>query len=358
MIMQKNKTIWIDLDNTPHVVFFKPIIRELESRGYHIVVSARDCFQVCGLADLVGIKYSRIGKHYGKNKLIKGVGLIIRSVQMIPFALKVKPLLALSHGSRSQLLLSKFLRLKSIVIYDYEHSKELWITKPTWHFAPKVVTDELKVGTVEGYYSYPGIKEDVYVPDFVPDESLRRQFGISREDIMVTIRPPATEAHYHNPEAEQLLRTVIKHLIASSETRIIMLPRNDRQKETIVREWHTLFADKKIRIPLQVVDGLNLIWNSDLVISGGGTMNREAAALLVPVYSIFRGPLGSVDRYLEQEKRLFMLRSEEEVVKKIIIRQRDRSGDDFKKQKREACNVIINNIVFLCDTMFKSNYQQ
>jgi len=46
--------IWIDLDNTPHVPFFKPIIRELEKRGHEVVLTARDAFQVCELADRMG----------------------------------------------------------------------------------------------------------------------------------------------------------------------------------------------------------------------------------------------------------------------------------------------------------------
>jgi uncharacterized protein len=352
-LKQKKKTIWIDLDNTPHVVFFKPIIKELESRGYHIVVSARDCFQVCGLADLMKVNYTRIGKHYGKHKLLKGAGLIIRALQLIPFAMKAKPSLTLSHGSRSQLFLSKLLGLKSILIFDYEHAKTLWIQSPTWHFAPKVVVDELKGTENSGYYSYPGIKEDVYVPDFVPDLAIREQLGVLNDEIMITVRPPATEAHYHNPEAEMLLQSAINLLVSNNKTRVIMVPRNDKQKNDLMHEYPELFAKKKLIVPPKVVDGLNLLWNSDLVISGGGTMNREAAALGVPVYSIFRGPLGSVDKYLEKENRLVMLRSPADVEQKLKIKSRSRSLDSNESRDRKAITTIVENIITLYENKCK-----
>ena len=105
-------TIWVDLDNSPHVVFFLPIIKELRSLGYRVAISTRDCFQVCGLADLHGLEYTKIGKHFGKHKILKIFGLFLRSALMIPFVLRYRPQLAMSHGSRSQLLLAKFIGLK------------------------------------------------------------------------------------------------------------------------------------------------------------------------------------------------------------------------------------------------------
>ena len=37
---------------------------------------------------------------------------------------------------------------------------------------------------------------------------------------------------------------------------------------------------------------------ADALVSAGGTMNREAAVLGTPVWSIFEGPLGAVDELL------------------------------------------------------------
>jgi hypothetical protein len=172
--------------------------------------------------------------------------------------------------------------------------------------------------------SYPGIKEDVYVPRFTPDPSVLKKLGLDPGDIIVTIRPPATEAHYHNPEAEVLLESVFEMLAGIPESRIVLLPRNDKQEEAIRRMRPDLFARGKVRVPSEVVDGLNLIWHSDLVISGGGTMNREAAALGVPVYSVFRGHIGAVDRYLASVGRLVLLESVEDVWHKILVQRRER----------------------------------
>ena len=114
--------------------------------------------------------------------------------------------------------------------------------------------------------------------------------------MVVTVRPPATEAHYHNPESEELFAESLRLLAQTRSARAITLPRNARQGEQLRREWADLIANGTMIIPDTPVDGLNLIWFSDLVISGGGTMNREAAALGVPVYSIFRGKIGAVDK--------------------------------------------------------------
>src|SRR3989442_14407907 len=89
--------IWIDLDNSPHVPFFAPIIEELQKRNYSVLVTARDCFQVRELADLFHLKYKLIGHHSGRSKIRKVAGLCFRAVQLIPTILREKPDLAVSH---------------------------------------------------------------------------------------------------------------------------------------------------------------------------------------------------------------------------------------------------------------------
>jgi len=258
--------------------------------------------------------------------MLKLSGTCLRALQLLPTALAEKPQLALSHGSRAQLLLSAALHLPSAVIIDYEHAKGLGELRPDWVMAPEVIPDEA-LGKDRHVLKYPGIKEDVYVPAFKPDSAIMRQLGLSKSDLVVTVRPPATEAHYHNPESEELLKAVIDLVKAEGNARIVLLPRNKRQEIVLREAWSDLFATRKIAIPEQAVDGLNLIWHSDLVISGGGTMNREAAALGVPVYSIFRGPIGAVDRYLASAGRLVLLESREDVRTKIVLKRRDRRGE-------------------------------
>src|SRR6202158_4197636 len=107
----RGKKIWIDLENSPHVPFFKPIIEDLEKRGHSVLVTARDCCQVCELAYLFHVQYKRIGHHYGKHTLAKLAGLGVRVLQLAPSILSEKPDLAISHGSRSLFVLDR----KSVV---------------------------------------------------------------------------------------------------------------------------------------------------------------------------------------------------------------------------------------------------
>lgn len=106
--------------------------------------------------------------------------------------------------------------------------------------------------------------------------------------------------------------------------RVVLLPRNKKQVDSIRNQWPAWFENERTVIPKVAIDGLDLIWHSDLVVSGGGTMNREAAALGVPVYSIFRGTIGAVDRQLAAEGRLVLVESVEDVHQKIQLVRRAR----------------------------------
>lgn len=323
----KAKKIWIDLDNSPHVPFFNPIIKKFKEKGCPVALTARDCFQTCGLADYYKLKYIRVGKHYGKNKAMKVVGTLLRVLQLLPVAAKIKPAAAICHGSRAMVLAANILNIPSVVLMDYEFTKSmpLPIAKPVLSIFPEVVLMNATSKKNRRVASYPGIKEDVYVPFFKPDSYIKDKLKLGDNQIVVTIRPPATEAHYHNPESEGLFAEVLDSLGAVDNVKMIILPRNEvKQTAWIKQKWPEYMRSGKVVIPDHVVDGLNLIWHSDFVVSGGGTMNREAAALGVPVYSIFRGPIGAVDRYLEADGRLTLLKSIADVRSKIDIRKRDK----------------------------------
>ena len=347
------KRIWIDLENSPHVPFFKPIIEELERRGHSVVLTARDCFQVCELADLFQLQYRRVGHHYGKHILAKIAGLGVRVLQLTPGMLRERPHLSVSHGSRSQIVVSSLLGVPNLTIFDYEHSAKVKMFAPTWLMAPEVIAEQMDYGNgvdKEHFLQYPGIKEDVYAPSFKPDPSIRQKLGVSADDLLVTIRPPATEAHYHNPEAELLLTSVFQLLGAVPQVKIVLVPRTPKQGQDLKEQFPDLFREGRARIPEHVVDGLDLIWFSDLVISGGGTMNREAAALGVPVYSIFRGKIGAVDHYLQAQGRLVLLESVADVKNKIQIVPRPKSNQRARGSSSPAFEAVVRNIQYVLDT--------
>jgi predicted glycosyltransferase/peptidoglycan/xylan/chitin deacetylase (PgdA/CDA1 family) len=335
--------IWIDLDNTPHVPLFIPIIRELERRGHKVMVTARDAFQVCELAQQKGLSCVKVGRHYGKNPMMKVLGLLWRSCQLAPDCLRERPQLALSHGSRSKELLGRVMGIPTVSMNDYEHSSMVPLALPRWCIVPDAISVEESGGAPGRVRQYRGIKEDVYAPDFKPDESLLDELGLRGAKLVVTVRPPATEAHYHNPEAEALMTELMARVCQTGGARAVLLPRNRSQEADLCVRHPEWFADGRTIVPSRAVDGMNLLWFSDLVVSGGGTMNREAAALGIPVYSIFRGKTGAVDRKLEQEGRLIMIRSVEEVRTRISLLPRDRRhGPDSRP--RHALQDIVDHV--------------
>ena len=347
-MMQTGKKIWIDLDNTPHVPFFKPIADELQKQGYSVVFTARDRFQLCELADMFGMSYTRIGRDYGKNRLLKLMGIMNRTVQLMPIAHRLKPDLAVSHVSRSQLLLAKLLGIPAIVIDDYEHS-DMSLHRGCWVIVPESIPDQALHSLGGRILKYPGIKEDVYVPAFKPNSNILGDIGVKENHVVVTVRPPATEAHYHNQESEDLFEAAVNFIGEKQNTTMVILPRNDRQKAEVQRIWPDWCKSAKIIIPYHAVDGLNLIWYSDLVISGGGTMNREAAALGVPVYSTFRGKTGAVDRYLADEGRLVMLENVSDVRSRIVVKARERA-ERPQPTNRAVLKTIVDGIVSVLNT--------
>ncbi len=343
--------VWIDLENSPHIPFFYPIIKELERRGCEVVITARDCFQVCELANMAGLEYRTIGHHYGKHRLAKLMGLGIRVLQLTPFVLRERPAISVSHGSRSLIALSAMLGIPSIIIADYEHADfrlATWIgsMQKKWVMTPEVIPPEIfeKNGILKHHVlHYPGIKEDVYVPLFQPDPSLKDTLGLMPTDVVVTIRPPASEAHYHNPESEKLLVAVFKLLGEHPEVKTILLPRTNKQEAELRHTRPDLFDSGRIVVPMHAVNGLDLIWYSDVVISGGGTMNREAAALGIPVYSLFRGTMGAVDKHLAEVGKLVLLESEQDVREKLKLVPHTKTLASRPSQ-RSTLETVVNHI--------------
>jgi predicted glycosyltransferase len=336
---QKPK-LWIDLDNTPHVPFFEPILDELHARGFPVVVTARDAFQVCDLADKKGLRYLKIGRHHGKNRLMKGLGLVYRASQLAPVILRERPRMGVSHGSRSQLLLSNWLGTPTVLIEDYEFSQFTPMMRPTWVMAPTVIPDSALCCKNGNIRKYPGIKEDVYAWKLSPNPGVLDDLRVGHGDLVVTVRPPATEAHYHNPESETLFDAFMNRACGTPGVKVILLPRNKKQGDLIRSASPQWFQDGKTVIPRSALDGMNLIWHSDLVVSGGGTMNREAAAVGVPVYSIFRGTIGAVDQHLKSEGRLILIESVQDVQNKISLVKRSRKPLSEVTSKITLYNIV------------------
>jgi predicted glycosyltransferase len=247
------------------------------------------------------------------------------------------------------MLASSLLGISSVVIYDYEYAQKVALFRPGWVIVPDVIPDQSIDFRKDHVLKYRGIKEDVYVPSFKPDPAVRRKLGLTEKDLVVTVRPPADEAHYHRPESDELFHAAVTYLAAQPDVKMVLLPRNSRQEAHVRQLWPELLSNGKIIIPEHVVDGLNLIWFSDLVVSGGGTMNREAAALGVPVYSIFRGKTGAVDRYLAEQGRLTLLATVDDIRSKMILARRNTRGEP-KNGNRPALRTIVDYVVAVLES--------
>jgi predicted glycosyltransferase len=315
------KRIWIDLDNSPHVPLFRPVIEEFERKGVECVITARDFAQTAQLLEFWGIPHTVIGKHGGKNKVGKVMNLFERAGQLRKFMKGKDIRLALSHGSRTQLVTSKFMGIESVLMMDYEYTEASIFKLFSDHILiPEYIPDErlssVKI-PLKKVMRYPGFKEELYLNDFTPEPGLREKLGIGGERILVTIRPPAMEGNYHDSLSEHILLEILERLTEREKAYPLIVRRTDMDGEFLRDRF-----DGKIHFLPHAVDGRQLIWTSDIFISGGGSMNREAALLGVPTYSIFTGRKPYLDEHLAGQGRLAFIDTMEKVGL-IDIRKRD-----------------------------------
>lgn len=307
--------IWIDLANSPHVPFFRALIPEFVARGHQVEISARDFAQTVELATKVGMMPHVIGGHGGGKLTGKAGNLIGRAAALGKWARDRGFDLAVSHNSYAQISAAITLGIKTVTLMDYEHQPANHLA---FRLASRVIVPrafpaaELKKygASTRKVKRYEGMKEDVYLADFTPNpefgESLRN-LGIASEDVLVVARPPAREALYHRFENE-LFDHLVSNLNARNGVKILLLPRTDAQRADF--EARNL---SNLIVPRDVLDGADLIAAADLVISAGGTMNREAAALGVPAASVYAGKWAAIDEELVREGRLQRINSPEEI---------------------------------------------
>lgn len=307
--------IWIDLANSPHVPFFRALVKEFQERGHEIEVTARDFAETVELARAAGFTPEVISGHGGRELAGKAGNLVRRAWALRGWAHSRAFALAVSHNSYSQILAARALSLRSVTLMDYEHQPANHLA---FRFAARIIVPRAFPETALARYGahaarvkrYNGTKEDVYLADFKPDPSFEdelRGLGIRREEVLVVVRPPARDALYHRFENE-LFDGLLERLSAHRMAKVILLPRNESQRATYGER-----ASAKLILPEHALDGPNLIASSDLVISAGGTMNREAAALGVPAATIYAGEWAAVDEELVREGRLRRISTQEDL---------------------------------------------
>jgi predicted glycosyltransferase len=335
--------IWIDLANSPHVPFFHALIPEFTSRGHQIEITARDFAQTLELAMKAGMLPHVIGGHGGGTFRGKAGNLVGRAAALRKWARDRGIDLALSHNSYAQIAAAAALGIKSVTLMDYEHQPANHLA---FRLASRVIvprsfpaTELRKYGaSTKKVRRYDGLKEDVYLADFKVDPSFEqtlRKLGIASEDVLVVVRPPAREALYHRFENE-LFDDLLLRLSARAEVKVILLPRTEAQRAD--------YESRKLAntiIPREALDGANLIAAADLVVSAGGTMNREAAVLGVPAASVYAGKWAAVDEQLVKEGRLKRISSPEELTSLSIQKKGDVNLRNSRGVREEIVKLIL-----------------
>ncbi len=309
--------IWVDLANSPHVPFFRALAGEFEGRGHEVFATAREFAQTIELAERAGFRAAAVGGHGGRGLWGKARNVAGRAAALARWARGRGFDLAVSHNSYSHVLAARLLSLRAVTLMDYEHqpANHLAFRLATRVVVPRAFPEEAlrRCGArARKVRRYDGIKEDVYLADFEPDprfaEALRGRFGIEVErDVLVTVRPPAHEALYHRFENE-LFEELLARLVARPRVKVVLLARSAAQREQLAARH----AGENFFAPSEALDGPNLVAASDLVVSAGGTMNREAAALGVPAATVYAGRWAAVDEQLVREGRLRRLASRED----------------------------------------------
>jgi predicted glycosyltransferase len=305
--------VWADCTAAAHPLVLRPIIEGLWARGHEVEITARSYGQTEGVLERLGLPFESFGAHADSGTAAKARSTLGRSRALLGWARGRGLDLALAHGSVDVAIVGSMLRIPQAQMQDYEYAGLQ--RKLAWQSARRVIVpdaipyDRLRAAGArsEKLIRYPGLKEDYYLADFEPDGSVLAELGLDQlgigpdrhkdERVLVTVRPPPESSayHYDNP----LYERVLDRLVADPAVVTVLIPRTEAQRRSALDR-----AEDRLIVPERAIDAQSLIAYSDLVVSAGGTMNREAVALGIPVYTIFSGRMGAVDERLIATGRL------------------------------------------------------
>jgi len=326
--------VWVDLTNSPHVLVMRPLIEAMREDGHEVEVTARAFAQTIELCERFGIAYTAIGHHRGGRLASKGLGLVSRSMALVRWARGRGFDVAMGHGSNDVTVAAAVLRIPSATAFDYEfatvqHNLNCRLARAV--VVPEAIPPERldRFGAREKLRRYPGLKEEYYLADFEPDTAVLGELGVDRGRPLGVVRTPPEVSLYHRFE-NSLFRRVLERLAAEG-AQTVVLPRTGGQAAEVRRLG-------PFTVPDHAVDAQSLVAYADLVVSAGGTMNREAVALGTPVYTTFGGRLGAVDEALLREGRLRRLYDPAEIV---VERRRAHGELRVRRDPRELAKLLL-----------------
>jgi predicted glycosyltransferase len=326
--------VWIDMTASAHVLVFRPLIGIMRKRGDTVEITARDYAQTLQLLGLHGLEAEVLGEHGGRTRTGKARAMIGRLGALRRWAKGRNFDVALAHGSHELTMTARRLGVPSSTTFDYEWA---WLQHQLGcRAATKVVVpDTIPSERLARYgakppklLQYPGLKEEYYLADFEPERLVLAQLGIDPARVLVVLRPPPDVSLYHR-HSNPLFPQTLEHLGRLDNVHAVVLPRTDEQREYVKN-----LDLPSVIVPERAVDAQSLIALSDVVVSAGGTMNREAAALGVPVYTTFGGRLGGVDEALMRDGKLIPLSDPR------ALKLEKRSGDASARVRRDPNEML------------------
>lgn len=343
--------IWIDIQLPPGTQFFRPFISEFSEYG-EICVTARDCAETVGLLENFGIKHYVVGSEKSTISMVKVLNTIKRSLNLYQ---KVKNFdVCFALGNLHSIYVSKMkgklcinfmdneLGLKGISerrsAFDFGVVKsQTWLADaiivPSVFPLEGLVADGMKR---ERIFTFNGLKEDVYLADYKPNSSILAEIPF---DNYIVIRPESSAIYKEN--VPSLIPKLTKRLV-SEEFNIIYLPRNMKDVEMV----QNLRASGRIFIPERPLNGLDLCYFSQAVLSGSGTITREAVCMGKKAVSFFPGKnFLAVDLSLIRERRLLHSRNVGYIVKYLISNSEKKSNLSRSKEVKKEVFSIVNGIL-------------
>jgi predicted glycosyltransferase len=329
--------VWIDMTASAHVLVFRPLIRILRDRGAEVELTARDYAQTLQLLELHGLGAEVVGRHGGRSRLGKARSLTSRLGKLRRWAKGRRFDVALAHGSHELTITARRLDIPSSTTFDYEFA---WLQHQLGcRAATKVVVpDAIPADRLRRYGAVPpkllryeGLKEEYYLADFEPDPSVLTEWRIDAGRVLVVLRPPPDVSLYHR-HSNPLFPQTLEHLGRHEGVHAFVLPRTEEQR-AFVRGLEL----PSVIVPERAVDAQSLIAFADVVVSAGGTMNREAAALGVPVYTTYGGRLGGVDETLIREGRLLPLTDP----RALELRKREAAGERVRRDPATMLELLL-----------------
>ncbi len=300
--MLEGVTVWIDITTPKDVRLFRTLGEELTKLGAIVEYTARRHGEVIKLMKKFKMSYHVVGKYGGWRKLDKLLSSSKRIEKLAALMGRRKPSVHVSFSSPEGCRVAFGLGIPIICINDTPHAYHVGkLTLPLADYvvAPAAVPVE-KLEALGAKRSrivqYDGVDEVAWMRHEKPNPDELLKLGIDPDRKLVLVRPEESYAAYleNIVDREKIhVEPVIEVAISREDCEVVFLPRYDEQARLVRRRYRG-----KVKTPRSLVDTASIYSFCALVVSGGGTMAREAALVGIPSICCFPGGELDVNRFL------------------------------------------------------------